>query len=537
MTPSKWGDRPYPREGLDRRNFKNLEYIGTLPTNTRVREGGVNFLRKLVKFSKFSPATATLEQLVNREYATILPNRTTIENSIRKLDARPPFSEAIKFFEYGILHFEHYYKSVMGHCIASTEEIYYWIDMTTSSGYPNIWFGLRKKGDSFKDEGYQCFKLEFNYEDPAYHWVKEKIEVLPEEKIRLDECRLFMIPELLLLENQIKYGKKISLRIKNFRWSAYGFNPYSGGVNRLAHSLLTKRYRFFYDISGWDKFLNILNKVYEVLKKHSGYENFTQKEKQEYDWMIRNTIEMWIVLYDGSVYVKAYGNGSGSGTTTRDNIFAHIIIMATMLYAAYYKKFEKLPSPQLVEAQIIRLFGDDSICAVDEDFDMITEDFARDIFAEFGMKLKYFYGGLDFPIEQMEFLGFSFKRISDDQYIPLYKEQRLAAGLIYEGVNSNTREAVISKTFVLMFMSYPCEHHALFKLYASDLARHFTASGNLTETEKVMCDLILTMSDKEIESAFLGLESTQRPELLQFFLLGLEEEGIKETFLPQHAER
>lgn len=342
------------------------------------------------------------------------------------------------------------------------------------------------------------------------------------------KCRLFVIPELLLCDKQLEFGKLISLRMKGFRWSAYGFNPYSGGTNKLAHRLLSKRYRFFYDISGWDKYLRLLPHIYKILKKHSGYASWTKREQREFDWMVDNTVDMFCVMYDGSVYRKPYGNGSGSGTTTRDNIFAHVIIMATMLYAAYHDKFGKCPSSAQVEEQIINLFGDDSVCAVDEDFDHITADFAARIFGMFGMTLKFFYGGLDYPIEEMEFLGFKFKDIGNKQFVPLYNEKRLAAGLMYEGVNSNSRESILSKTFVLVFMSFPCASHKLFLQYGQDLASHFQLLGGLSQTEKIMCDLMLTMSPEELTCTFLGLEGSFRPEILQFFYSGMEEVGIKD---------
>lgn len=531
-TPLKWGERPKIRPRLDRRNFTNLEYMGSVVTNSRMRNQGDNFSRRLHEFTKHSEVwTRELEIIANHEYAVIQPLVSTVEKTVLKWESRPPFTieEEIPHFKAGFNHFRTHYGPLMRNCIASDEQVAAWIDPSTSPGFPGITYGLRNKGDTMRDKGYQKFRQEFNFCDPAFHWVKDKREVLPMAKILENECRLFVIPELLLLEKQLKFGKLVSLALKEFGWSAYGFNPYSGGANKLAHRLLSKPYRFYYDISGWDKFLTLLKKIYAVQHEYIGLENMSEQDKREFIWMVENTVEMFCVLYDGSVYLKKYGNGSGSGTTTRDNIFAHVIIMATMLYSAYYDKFGRYPSPSHVEEQIINLFGDDSVCAVDNDFDHITEEFARKIFALFGMKLKFFFGGHDYPIEKMEFLGFSFKEIRPGQYVPLYNEKRLAAGLIYEGVNSNTREAIISKTFVLTFMSYPCEHHSFFRNYSCDLARKVCKEGNLSETEKVMCDLILTMSDQDIESAFLGLEASKLTDFSNFFLPVLEEVGIKDA--------
>nr|QDH87307.1 MAG: RNA-dependent RNA polymerase [Astroviridae sp.] len=378
------------------------------------------------------------------------------------------------------------------------------------------------------DKGFQEYSATFSYDRPAFHKITPKVEMLPMENILANKCRLFVIPELLLVLKQLKFGKMISLRLKNYRWSAYGFNPYSGGVNRLARRLLSKRVRFFYDVSGWDKFLNLLKKIYEIIKKNCGYEHWTPEEKKEFDWMVENTINMDCVFYDGSVYRKTYGNGSGSGTTTRDNILAHIIIVACMLYKAYYDKYGVYPSPTLVEEQIVQLFGDDSICATDPEFDFVLNDgFVEDLFKSFGMKLKYFHGGYDYDLHKMEFLGFKFFETSLG-WIPLYDEVRLASGMIYNGVHSNDREAVLSKIMVLSFMSYPCPKHALFRRYAMDVAEYYSAY-DLSPTERTMIDLIQHTTSNEMISVFLGLESS-KVKVLEFFSLALEEEGIKDLF-------
>jgi hypothetical protein len=467
-------------------------------------------------------------KLANDHFAVVIPNKTMVETVLQTWDQRPPYVELSAIPCYGLAkaHFRYFYKSVFCDPLASSEEVVDWLDMSRSGGYPANYFKLRSKKEVLSDPGYQKFLQEFNFCSPAYHWVKPKTEVLPMENILKNKCRLFVIPELALCYLQLKFGKRISLRIKNYRWSAYGFNPYHGGCHLLALRLLSKPIRFYYDVSGWDKFLGLLPDIYNILRDFSGYPDFTEREKQEFDWMVLNTTEMYCVMHDGSVYLKKYGNGSGSGTTTRDNIFAHILILATILYSAFFDKYGKYPNPRFVEEQIVNLFGDDSICSVDEEFDSVLKpNFVADIFAKFGMTLKYFFGGKDYPLEKMEFLGFSFKKIKD-HWFPLYSQERLAAGLVYEGVNSNTRESFLSKTFVLTFMSYPCDQHEIFRKFGFDVAKHFATLDYLSPTERVMVDFLLTMQPEEIECAFLGLEGSYSPAFSNFFSLALEEVGI-----------
>jgi hypothetical protein len=100
--------------------------------------------------------------------------------------------------------------------------------------------------------------------------------------------------------------------------------------------------------------------------------------------------------------------------------------------------------------------------------------------------------------------------------------------MVYNGVNSNTREATLSRIFIITYMSFPCENHVYFKRYATDVAELFSRRSDLTETEKVMCDLILTMNEEQIMSLFLGLEGHSSQVLNFFSCFEAAEVGIKE---------
>jgi hypothetical protein len=533
ITPqTKWGPRPDIRSAMDRRDFQNLKYLGTVPSRTRMSESEVRFRRTENVYNRFSVHSEGLRVLAGDQYQVVIPTRDTVERVMRSWDERAPITfQKSKFYEYSLEYLSRSYRSIFNNPIPSDEQVYEWMDMSTSPGYPASFFGIKSKRECYGDLGYQKFKREFSYSltEFALHKVTPKVEYLPRESILAPKCRLFVIPELHLLENQLRYGKQTSLNMKNYKWSAYGFNPYMGGTDKLARELLTKPIRFYYDISGWDKFLPVLRDLYSVVEKHNGFSSWSEQDRQRWRWTVDNTVNMVNVMYDGSVYYKTYGNGSGSGTTTRDNILAHIVIMTTILCKAYHDKYGVFPSQQLLDEQIIRLFGDDSICAVDEYFDFVLkENFVSDVFASFGMKLKYFFGGRDYPLDKMEFLGFKFKNIQG-RYFPLYDSVKLATSMVYNGVNSNTREAFLSRVFILTFMSYPSEQHSLFKLYARDMAALFSTRRDLTPTEVVMCNMIETMDDEAMQSLFLGEESLS-PGILQIFLSGLEVDGIKDVF-------
>lgn len=533
QTPEKWGLVPTIRDGLDRRFFRNLQFVGTVPSRTRMQVGGLTKRRVKIHLPSYSPAFDYLLKLAGDNFHIVNPNVEMIENVMRSWDDRPPYLKTVPHYKEALAFFDHFYaKQLFPNSTAHDDLIYDFIDMSKSPGYPGSFFHLKTKREAYCDPGFIKHKQdmqESGYNRPAFHKVTPKVEFLPTENIDAGKCRLFVIPELLLLELQIKFGKLTSLSLKEFGWSAYGFNPYNGGADKLAKRLLTKRIRFFYDVSGWDKFLNILRDIYEKQRKYNGYRNMSPREQQEFDWMVENTINMFCVFYDGSVYKKDYGNGSGSGTTTRDNILAHILIMATILYTAFYEKYGKYPNPTFVASQVINLFGDDSINSVDEEFDKVLEEgFVARIFSHFGMKLKFFYGGKDFPLEKMEFLGFTFSSNSFG-FLPLYDVKRLATSMVYKGSNSNSREAMLSKTFILTLMSFPSAEHQFFKQHATHVASLYQHASDLTETEMTMITLIQSINDSMCLSIFLGLESSS-PDVFKFFSSGMEEEGIKELF-------
>lgn len=319
---------------------------------------------------------------------------------------------------------------------------------------------------------------------------------------------MFQVPPFELLISQLRFGKRTSLRLKEYKWSAYGFNPYGGGVDRLGRLLETKKYRFYYDVSGWDKFLPVMSDLYTVIRACNGYlTEWTDAERLEFDWMVENTVNHNIKMPDGSVYLKTYGNPSGSGCTTRDNILAHVIIIAYALYKAYQARYGVMPSPMLVSTQVVKLFGDDSVIGVDSHFKLACDkDFMSNIFSEFGMKLKFFFGGKHYPVEKMEFLGFKFhKIINDGPYYPRYDVVRLASSMLFEDRDRLDRTSHLSKCFVLTLMSYPTDYHQLFleayKNLLLEVSKHPT-----NETERAFMSLgpfRRSISD----SLFLGLEA------------------------------
>jgi hypothetical protein len=360
--------------------------------------------------------------------------------------------------------------------------------------------------------------------------VANKTELKVKADVLANKIRHFFISEYHLFRSQVKFGKRSSLKLKDFKWSAYGFSPFGGGVDRLARKLLSKPIRFFYDVSGWDKFIPIMKHLYAIIYSNSR-EYIAEEDMEEFLWMIQHTVEFYCVLYDGDIILKKYGNASGSGTTTRDNILMHIILAAAFLAEAYYIKMGTLPSSQLLSEQIVKLFGDDSVFAVDSDFDHVLyrkdhdDGFLNSFFKRYGMKLKFLYGGEDFPVTEMSFLGFQFKEVNGT-YLPLYDSKRLATSFIHTNDKLDTLEAYVSKIFVLTLMSYASTEFMLFfNAYNTVIS---SLSGELTPVLKSFNEQRL--SPQILENFYTGAESSFAGS--SFFESAMEVGGRNLRFFP-----
>lgn len=511
---------PVIRPGTPNRNYVGLQYLGKLPVTAKFNSD-VKYSMSINRFTKYmGDHMYPLKEHAGDEYVVVKPTLASMNTVIKKWDTRNPVNYNDKFHWYGFTYLHMQYGSLCYDPIAHSEEISEYVNWTTSGGFPSNMFRFNNRLELQQDPNYQEWEekevstLESNF-GPAVYTASNKIEFKKRvEVVEDNKMRKFQIPPHHLLKMQLKFGKRISLRMKGYKWSAYGFNPYSGGVHKLALALLQKRIRLIYDVSGWDMLLPILNDVHKFITAHNGFEDFSELEKLQYAWMVENTVNHIIKLFDGDVVRKCYGNPSGSGTTTRDNILAHVVIVASLLAKAYYDKFGMLPSQELLNRQVVQLFGDDSILGLDEEFDsVLKEGFIAEHFKSYGMTLKFLKGGYDHPLEDLTFLGFSFVKIKGFWY-PKYDTIRLATAAVYNSPNNKTREAFITRLFILTLMSFASEEYCLFKRALLEVSRTMPRDS-LTPTE----DYFLTLApniDLMVSGIYQGLESVLDKSFLPF---------------------
>lgn len=487
--------------------YKNMTYVGYM-------RGGTTYGKEKM-YRKIHPVTTNLAHtdllnIAGEEYYMVKPTEENVNKTIFSLEDRPaaiPFEHQEMTLNYGLDYFNHIYGHLYEDCMSTPEETVNYINFDRSSGTIGSFSDLRTKFDLTQDTEFNEWFYQNKHLDTIPIWsLSPKSEFKNKNDIINNKIRLFVIPPYDLLYEQIRFGKRVSIRFKNFGWSAYGFNPYKGGANAIAQKLASKRVRFFYDVRGWDKYNPLMRKYYNIVSARSTY---PKRYHKNFVWQVINTIKQRIKTPAGDVLDRDYANPSGSGITTRDNIGIHAIMTADYLSLAYFLKYNKLPSFELVSQQCIYIFGDDIVGAVDEEFDYITQpNFFDKFFAGFGMSLKYCQCSHDLPITEMEFLGFKFHKIRG-KYYPRYDLKRLATSMLYEGNDDGTIEPYISRVFTLMVMSYPHDEFLIFKHYFQELCDYLMKSPTRDYTNTVFSYLSMrNLPEAEIDRFYTGNESS-----------------------------
>lgn len=525
---TKWGRAPLIHDHINQYNkFQHLIYLGKLPTSSIFKET-IPYTRTIHPLSRNidEPFRTQLLDHAGDTFYVGRPTQENVEFTIQSFDKRQPTSYHDNFHDYA-MRFLECYSGIFDDCILSSEELMAEIDLTKASGHPGPYFGLFTKHDLINDDLFQEYfdcQIYLNDTELCIWTVYPKKEMKTLEDLKNNKIRLFTIPPYCLLYEQVRFGKKSSLGLKGFGWSAYGFNPYGGGVNKMAERLLQFDILFDLDVSGWDKFLPLMEQIYkEFIMKHT-LPQCTDNNRRNFVWMCENTYNFIFKTPMGHAFLKKFGNPSGSGTTTRDNILAHVVIVASMLAECYFRKFGCMPTFALLRSQFIQLFGDDNIGGVTNEFDYIlTPNFVEKHYEKYGMKLKFKHIVTNKDLTQLTFLGFKFT-MKNSIWMPAYDYVRLATSFIYESPDKDNREGFLSRAFTLTFMSYPTPYFSIFfNAYKSICKNIRSTNTQLTPAEDTFLSFS-TLRDDDFYSMFTGTESSQRK--VSFFLLS---DGWKEV--------
>jgi hypothetical protein len=274
--------------------------------------------------------------------------------------------------------------------------------------------------------------------------IAPKTEWYPAEKIDDDKVRTVIIPPFHLFFWQSVLYKEQHEALKEFWWSAYGFNPYQGGVSRLVQSLTANGANVFgvWDVKKWDRLLPLLGEIHEFRR------TFVSDEFLSFaDWATRNTVTSYILTPGGLILWKEIGNNSGSGSTTPDNIIAHMYIIYLLFLKIYDGDTDRARNASA------KLFGDDAICSVRTSLtiDQLNQT-TREVYGLFGLLLDPLTWQTS--VEGLEFLGFTIVQINGE-WVPRYSLGRIAASFAYV-IETIDSVASITKAWTLMVMTAGC---------------------------------------------------------------------------------
>lgn len=378
--------------------------------------------------------------------------------------------------------------------LTETEELMPSYNLDTSAGIPMQQAGLKKKKDVLRSM-YGREYMGFIGESYVPLWrVSGKREWLHQDDIDKDKVRTFIVPPFKLLHQQKRYFQSQNTAMKMHHWSAYGFNPYQGGVDRIANILNENPIKVMYDVRGWDRLVPNMRTCYKFRTAfHKG------RAKLAAEMVGQMTCTVVMVLADGTILIRRNGNCSGSGSTTNDNIICHSFILAYVL-------LEMFGEERVVDQVRAFLFGDDDVLSIPDTglTDEEIEKYFRTGFGHFGLELDPFLVSRD--LGDMEFLGFKFLNKGDFWY-PKYKIERLLAAFCYEYDSKIPLEASISKAYALVVMAYPTggEVYNLmrraYKLYCRELA----------DSENPIVQSFVSLglpTDQMLENFYTGKESS-----------------------------
>lgn len=322
------------------------------------------------------------------------------------------------------------------------EELYTTFDLTTASGIPWVKMGLRTKADCLGSSVFWAYFVESvtSHRPPLWR-VSYKHEWLASSDLDEGKGRTFIIPPFHYLLLQKMCFQSQNSALKNFWWSAYGFNPYMGGTDRLAKSLLVENRFMYYDVRGWDRILQVMQDVYDLRLEYL----YPRVNPLLLEWVSYYAINSYLVLPDGTLIYKEWGNNSGSGNTTTDNILGHMLILATALLELY-------EDPCVVMKIIAVIFGDDNLTALpyhsfsNEEI----EEVVRGVFKSFGFDLDPFK--ITDNLEECSFLGFEFVQ-HPLGWIPKYNMGRIVSSFCYTIEKGISIQKSISRAWSLTVMS------------------------------------------------------------------------------------
>lgn len=499
-----WGANMYQRS----HEYKYIGYVGTVPVQPQPLTAKCELKPNRI----FEHTNSEFKNFVNSTAGDYVVSNSTAEHlhrSIIKIDAPvchefrnhgDIVAKALSFV--GDMYDEAFRAREMTDMEVQEETI-----MDRSAGVISAFMGLPKKGDCLRAGLHNSF-----YKQPdTNQLVLWKVSGKRELRTRHDYVDLFKQRTFIIEPFEHLWSTKKAYGMQNKGlmmegWSCYGHNPYSGGVTRLARRL-TKHKRFWIlDGKGWDRLLSCMREVYILRNKYKVIDDHLR-------WVYENLIDTFLMLPNGDVIFKTWGNNSGSGNTTGDNIIAMTFVLSFLFFYMGYTR------PEILSMVEVAIFGDDvvgsdSLPCSDEELEVGFRVVFTDMF---GIVLDPFE--IHYDLERCTFLGYHFGRVNaswmpgvaeSDAWVPKYDLSRLCAAV--RG-NDDTMEfrAELAKLSSLMLMSagHGKQVYDLFKRAVLDVI--YSSDDEFAEKLREQDENVIVPTYDDIIDWYLGFEGEIAP--------------------------
>lgn len=339
-------------------------------------------------------------------------------------------------------------------------------------GYPESLF-WKTKGDAMNDPHFwEC------YYDPscdAYPFFKyaPKVEWKELAEILNNKIRGFAVGSIRMVLKQREYFGSISDKIKMLGWSAYGFNPFTGGTTRLVERMGWLRRWIRWDTSGWDRKFALMREVLELWRSKL---RVPVEKQEEFDRLFgRGSYyaleKFFYIMPDGNVVPMSFSGPSGHGLTTEFNITGHQFVFAMFI-------LEHIPTITFEEllSLPVAIYGDDIWIAIPEPGEpyhaemnaLFPEPLSEDddetagsiyrpwLLKNFGWEAKFFFSDRAPHKRGVVFLGFNPVPSDQDErvFLPQWSKERLMAPF-FRTIDGKSDPAQLNTLYNLLVMSYP----------------------------------------------------------------------------------
>jgi len=388
-------------------------------TGFRVSLGYVGVSNKhVVLFSRYGQLQREVK------FACAVPTVDNVRRSILKMDMIPQVRVDMKRFQAAL----EATWSVLRPALEA--ELNYFPDfvMNTSATFPFTAMGFRRKSEVLSDPNFLDVVKDPDLVRCVWR-VSGKAEMKSFDDISAQKIRTFIIPPLHLLWWQKVFFSGQDAELKTARWGSvrYGVSFAYGGFHHLMQRHVG-RIIYFGDISGWDRLLAFMREVYNLRRR--GLKISSDLESR-FCWTVDNTVCAVLLLPNGDVVLKRWGNNSGGGSTTGDNCIAHEIVT----------RYIGLDNDYFAD-----LFGDDFVGSCTTEIG----DWVRKVYELFGFTLKFMHR-LTTPVG-VEFLGAKCVYY-DGYYLPTYDSDRIYASMRISG-DHHLLDEEVSKYYAFLFLGW-----------------------------------------------------------------------------------